>query len=175
MSDPQPSPNPVGQALIADCRRRLFDESLPRLKKCLALLSDEEIWTRPNAETVSAGNLVIHLCGNVRQWIVSRLGGAPDIRQRDAEFSEPGPMPRGKLQERLDTVMDEARQVLARLDPSSLAEPQTVQGFQETGVSILIHVVEHFSYHVGQISYVVKSRKCVDLQYYGGHDLNKTE
>lgn len=165
--------NEVAQALIAECQRRLFDESLPRLKKCLSLLNEDEIWFRPNAETVSVGNLVLHLCGNVRQWIVSALGGAPDTRERAQEFSEPGPIAKAALIQTLDEAMAEVSRVLKELAPASLLELRKVQGFDESAVSILVHVVEHFSYHVGQISYIVKSRKSLDLKYYEGIELDK--
>lgn len=167
--------NAVAQALIAECQRRLFDESVPRLKKCLSLLSEEEVWFRPNAETVSVGNLVLHLCGNVRQWVVSGLGGAPDTRERAKEFSERGPIATAALMEKLDGTMAEVSRVLSKLDPDSLLEPRKVQGFDESGVSILVHLVEHFSYHVGQISYIVKSHKALDLKYYEGIELDNPD
>ena len=169
-----PPAEALHQALIAECRRRLFEESVPRIKKCLALLDEEELWLRPNSETVGVGNLVLHLCGNVRQWLVSGLGGAADTRERAKEFSEAGPIPAPELLSKLDAVMAEARRVLDRLTPDDLVRSRPVQGFEETGVGILLHVVEHFSYHVGQISLFVKLRKEVDLQYYAGVDLGKT-
>ena len=163
----------LGQALIAECERRLFDESLPRLKKCLALLAEEEIWFRPNNETVSVGNLVLHLCGNVRQWILSGLGGAADGRQRAQEFSAAGPLPTSQLLHLLDATMTDAKTVLQHLEPGSLSTVHPVQGFQESAVGILVHVVEHFSYHTGQIAYFVKARKGVDLGFYRGINLGK--
>ncbi len=163
----------IAYTLIAECIRRLFDDSLPRLRKCLRVLSEDEIWLRPNAETTSVGNLVLHLCGNIRQWIISGLGGAPDVRERDREFSEPGPIPTDKLLRRLDGTMREVQVVLTDLDPGSLLQEKSVQGWHESGVGILLHVVEHFSYHVGQITYYVKARKAVDLGYFKGVDLNK--
>ena len=162
----------IGQALVKECRRRLFDESLPRIKKCLARLSEEEIWYRPNENTVSVGNLVLHLCGNLRQWIISGLGGFEDSRDRPLEFSEVGPISTEELFERLEGTMKEAGIVLDGLETETLLEDRRVQGFDETGLSILIHVVEHFSYHTGQITYHVKSRKNIDLGYYAGMELN---
>jgi uncharacterized damage-inducible protein DinB len=164
----------IAQLLIEECRHRLFAESLPRLRKCLAQLSDEEIWFRPNAETVSVGNLVLHLCGNVGQWVVSTLGEQPDHRRRDEEFAERGPLPVAELERRLESRMQGVAAVLDALSPADLTKVYDVQGFQQTGVSILVHVVEHFSYHVGQITYNVKSRKGIDLRYYGDRDLNRT-
>jgi uncharacterized damage-inducible protein DinB len=162
-----------GSALILECKRRLFDESLPRIRKCIGLLSEDEIWHRPNAETVSVGNLVLHLCGNVRQWICTGLGRQPDHRERAKEFSEAGPIPTAQLIERLETTMRDAKAVIDDADPSTLLEKRPVQAYQETGLSILVHVVEHFSYHTGQITYYTKSRKAVDTGYYTGHSLSQ--
>ena len=163
----------VKELLIKEVRRRLMEEGVPRIKQCLATLTEEEIWMRPNANSNSMGNLVLHLCGNVRQWIVSGLGGLPDRRNRSSEFGESGPIPAGELVNRLETVMEETNQVLDGLSAEQLVQPVTVQGFEETGLSVLVHVVEHFSYHVGQITYFVKWRKDIDTAYYGGIELNK--
>ena len=164
----------IHNEIIKEVRRRLLEESVPRLKKCLAQLSEAEIWYRPNEETVSAGNLVIHLCGNVRQWLLSGIGKAPDHRKRDDEFTEKGPIPTDKLIADLDIVMQEVEVLLGNLAPEVLIEKHRVQGFDETGIGILMHVVEHFSYHVGQVTYYVKSTKNMDMKFYDGQDLNKT-
>ena len=160
-----------GRALVRECRRRLFEESLPRIRKCLSHLTDDEVWLRPNENVPSVGNLVLHLCGNVRQWIGSGLGGAPDERDRPNEFSERGPHPKADLLARLEATLAEAGHVMDRVDPSRLLDKRPVQVFEESGLSILIHVVEHFSYHTGQITTFVKTRKNVDLGYYAGIDL----
>ena len=162
----------LGEALIQECRRRLYDESLPRIRKCLAQLSAQEIWARPNEQTVSAGNLVLHLAGNVRQYVIATLGRVPDVRERQAEFDATGPMPTAELIDKLEKAMAEVSQVLDSLDPGTLLETHRVQGFVESGLSILVHVVEHFSYHTGQIAYIVKSRKNVDLGFYRGKNLD---
>ncbi|MCH9647713.1 MAG: DUF1572 domain-containing protein [Deltaproteobacteria bacterium] len=164
----------LGNALIEEARRRLFVDSQPRIHKCLSLLTEEQIWHRPNRETVSVGNLVLHLCGNVRQQIVSTLGGAADNRIRSVEFSETGPIPTEQLLQEIDKALDEVRETLDRLDPESLLQMHPVQSYNESGVSILVHVIEHFSYHVGQITWVVKSTQAVDVGYYAGADLDVT-
>ena len=161
----------VGGALLKECRRRLFDESFPRIRKCLGELTVDEIWARPNEQTVSAGNLVLHLAGNVRQYVVATLGGSPDVRERQKEFDATGPMATADLLSVLEKAMAEVSSVLDRIDPSTLLQTHRVQGFVESGLSILVHVVEHFSYHTGQIAYIVKSRKNVDLGFYRGRDL----
>jgi uncharacterized damage-inducible protein DinB len=159
--------------LIRQSRKRLMEESLPRIRTCLSQLSVDEIWARPNEQTVSAGNLVLHLAGNLRQYILATLGGAEDLRERQKEFDEKGPLPTPELLGRLEGTMAEAAAVIDRLDAAALLRRHRVQGFDYTGLGILVHVVEHFSYHTGQIAYIVKSRKNVDLGFYKGIDLNQ--
>lgn len=160
--------------LIAEVKRRLFDESLPRLEKCLSELSEEEVWHRPNPNSNSVGNLVLHLNGNMRQWILSGLAGEADIRQRSEEFKEQGPIPKNKLLKDLKATLNRVAESLDEVKPEDLLEPHEVQVFRESGLSILIHVIEHFSYHVGQITYYVKWLKNIDTKYYGDMDLEKS-
>ena len=159
------------ELLLAEVRRRLLGESVPRLKKCLGELTEEEIWRRPNEHSNSVGNLVLHLCGNVRQWLLSGLGKQPDTRHRQAEFDERGPIAVQALIGRLDELVEEVEALLGQLRPEDLLAEHPVQTFRENGVSILVHVVEHFSYHTGQVSYIVKAWKDLDLGYYRGIEL----
>ena len=167
--------NEIFDQIISEVRRRLFDESLPRLKGCLDKLSEKDIWWRPNDNSNSIGNLILHLCGNVRQWMLSGLGGNIDSRVRQMEFDEIGPIQKEALIQNLEQVMEEVDKLLDRLHPETLIEKKIVQGFGETGISILIHVIEHFSYHVGQIAYITKAAKDIDLRFYGNKDLDVTE
>ncbi len=161
-------------ALAEQFERRVVQESLPRILKCLDLLDVEQVWSRPNENTVSAGNLVLHLAGNLRQYVVAGLGGEPDTRRRAEEFSERGPLPPAALVEQIRGVVHEAATVVRRLEPAALLATHCVQGFEETGTSILVHVIEHFSYHTGQITYAVKMLKNIDTGYYAGQDLDQT-
>jgi len=155
---------------------RLFEESLPRLLSCVDEVSDEQLWYRPNDNSNSIGNLVLHLTGNVNQWINTGLGGDQDNRDRQSEFDERGSSkPRKVMIEELSMVMDRAREVLTELSSDELLSIHTVQGYKESGISIVMHVVEHFSYHVGQATYIVKSVKNIDTAYYSGEDLDITE
>src|SRR5438876_12015945 len=92
-----------------------FEKYLPRIVRCLELLSEEEIWWRPNEASNSAGNIVLHLCGNVHQWIISGLGGTPDTRERDKEFSERGPISRRLLMGQLNNTVDEASKTIGQI------------------------------------------------------------
>ena len=156
----------IHQTLIDEVKRRIMGESVPRIKKCLAQLSEEEIWHRPNENVVSVGNLVLHLGGNLRQWVISGLGGEPDHRQRDQEFDQTNPISTDELLQQLDALMQEVEQVLDQLTPQDLVAVRPVQVYQESGIAVLMHVTEHFSYHTGQIVYYVKTRKNIDLHFY---------
>ena len=158
----------------SEIRRRLFVESIPRLKKCLAELSEVEVWQRPNAASNSTGNLILHLCGNVRQYLVSALGKQADNRERQKEFDATGGYTKSELEQALDALQKDVEAVLPNLTVADLVYEYDVQGFREQGLAIVIHVIEHFSYHTGQITWFVKALKDKDLGYYAGLDLDIT-
>jgi uncharacterized damage-inducible protein DinB len=153
-------------ALVLDqWTREVPSGYLPRIVDSLALLSDEEIWWRANDASNSIGNLILHLCGNLRQWIVAGLGGAEDIRKRDLEFSEKGPIPRDTLIATIRGAVDEASRVIARLSSADLVKRHTIQGYGVTGYEAVIHVTTHVAYHAGQIVYVAKMKRAKDLGF----------
>lgn len=150
---------------IAYAAHVLGELYLPRILHCLEQLTPEQIWWRPNEASNSVGNLALHLTGNVRQWIISGLGGAPDIRQRDREFSETGPVSRRILASRLRKTVEEACQVLRKLSSEDLTRPYTIQKFHVTGMEAAFHVAEHFSHHAGQIILLTKMLTGKDLKF----------
>jgi hypothetical protein len=152
-------------AFLAEARKSLGLHHLPRIVHCLGLLTDEQIWWRPNEASNSIGNMVLHLSGNVRQWIISGLGGEPDRRERDKEFAEHGPVPRGELVNKLEKTVQEACRIISRLTPRELAKPRVIQKFNVTGFIAVNHVAEHFAFHSGQILYVTKMLKGDDLGF----------
>ncbi|HEY6465014.1 MAG TPA: DUF1572 family protein [Candidatus Acidoferrales bacterium] len=152
--------------LVSDqWKREVPDGYLPKMCDSLELLSDDEIWWRANDASNSLGNLILHLCGNMRQWIVSGLGGAEDIRQRDLEFSEQGPIPRAELIEKLRAAVREASKVIHGLSARDLVKEYSIQGFRVTGYEAAIHVTTHIAYHAGQIIYVAKMKRGKDLGF----------
>jgi hypothetical protein len=150
---------------LAGCQHSIAKENLPRIVDCLLKLSEEEIWWRPNSASNSAGNLVLHLCGNVRQWIISGLGGAEDKRERDREFSDRGPIPRQALIKQLRRTVRDACRVIARLSEDSLSQKYGIQGFHVAGLDAAFRVTEHFGYHTGQIIYITKLKRAKDLRF----------
>lgn len=156
----------LGQAFIARSQHHLAEDFLPKIERCLGQLTDEQIWWRANEQSNSIGNLLLHLSGNVRQWIVCGLGDATDSRDRDSEFAQRTQIPRAELFERLKRTVNEAVATLARLDPDKLLEKHRIQGLEVSALEAVLHVVEHFSMHVGQILYVTKQLTASDLRFY---------
>lgn len=151
---------------VAEARRYLSQEYPGKIARALDGLSRDDLWWRPNETSNSAGNLVLHLAGNVRQWVVHGLGGEPDTRERSAEFARRGGMDAREVFARLMSAVSDADRVLEDLDPATLHEPLTIQGMETTGMKALFHVVEHFSMHTGQILYLAKYRTGRDLGFY---------
>jgi uncharacterized damage-inducible protein DinB len=142
-----------------------LEKYLPQIVRCLQLLSEKEIWWRPNDASNAAGNIVLHLCGNLRQWIISGLGGARDARQRDTEFSERGPIPRRTLIRQLKTTVEETCQIIDRISAEKLSQDFPIQGYRVSGLVAITHVYEHFAYHAGQIAYLTKLKRGNDLRF----------
>jgi len=155
-----------GRAFIEESRRYLLEEYLPKIRRSLERLSQEDLWWRPNSASNSMGNLILHLAGNARQWVVAGIGGAPDIRERQAEFDQEGGMTAADLLGHLEESLRDVDAVLADLPEESLGEERVIQGFSVSVLRALYHVVEHFSMHTGQIIYLSKLRSGRDLGFY---------
>ena len=130
--------------------------ALGKIKHCLGQLTDEQVWWRSRPSLNSIGNLTLHLCGNLRQWIVAGLSGAADVRDRPAEFSERGPMPKDELLRRLEAVVGEAGAVLAGQTARQLLEVRRIQGFDVTGLAALFSSVPHFRGHTQEIVHLTR-------------------
>ena len=147
-----------------------MEESTRMINKCYAEVSEQEIWIQPNNSSNSIGNLILHLCGNIRQYVISSLGGKEDIRERNKEFTEKG-YSKNELIEKLISTLQEAKTVIRSANPTALLRKRNVQGFHFSGIGIIIHVTEHYSYHTGQIALLTKLLKDKDLGFYRGTDL----
>jgi hypothetical protein len=130
--------------------------ALGKIKHCLGQLSDEQVWWRPAPGLNSIGNLVLHLGGNVRQWIVAGLGTTADVRDRPAEFAERGPIAREALLNSLEAVVAEAKEVLKRLTARQLLETCRIQGFEVTGLGAIFDSVPHFRGHTQEIVHLTR-------------------
>ena len=140
---------------------------------CINELDERDIWASPNDNLNSIANLILHLCGNIRQYIISSLGVTEDIRERDLEFSARDGYTTMELKAKLQDTVNQATAVIQRVTREELLRERITQGTAYTGVGIIIHVTEHYSYHTGQIILLTKLAKNLDLGFYSGVDLNK--
>lgn len=149
-------------------------ENLPRINTCFSQLSETEVWQKPVAAANSIANLVLHLRGNITQYILSGLGDLPDLRVRDEEFTTEGGFSKTDLLEMFSETIAKATAVIAPATEENLLRVRMVQGFQLSGMGIIIHVTEHLSYHTGQIALFTKMLRNTDLGFYKGMNLNTT-
>lgn len=149
-----------------------MDENTKRLSACFEELEESETWKRGNENSNSVGNIILHLCGNIRQYAISSLGNIEDIRERDKEFSADGGYSKSELLEKLITTIEEAKSIIKNLSPPELLRKRKVQGYTYSAIGIIVHVTEHYSYHSGQIIFWTKLLKNQDLGFYSGIDLN---
>jgi uncharacterized damage-inducible protein DinB len=163
--DESPKTN-VSDAFIAKARELLRDEYLPKIERCVERLTDEQIWWRSSAESNSVGNLLLHLSGNARQWIVSGLGGTADERRRQTEFDERQVIARDELLRKLRTTIEDVDRVLESFDPARLLESYPIQGTKSTALQAVFHVTEHFSMHTGHIILLSKMLTKSHLVFY---------
>lgn len=160
--------------MTAESRRTFLDLSarflesdfLPRVERAVRSLAPGDLWWRPNPESNSVGNLVLHLAGNLRQWIASGVGGSTDVRQRAEEFSATGGRDVDEVLAVLEETVDLATATLRDADPGTLLDLRTIQGMEVSAMEAIYHAVEHFSMHTGQILWIVKLRTGEDLGFY---------
>jgi hypothetical protein len=141
---------------VGSAAAKEMTSALARIKHCLGQLSDEQLWQRSQPSLNSIGNVILHLCGNVRQWIVAGLGGAPDTRNRPAEFSERGAISKEELLRRLHSVVGEAKEVLARQSAEQLLKVRRIQGWDVTGLAAIFDSVPHFRGHTQEIVHMTR-------------------
>jgi uncharacterized damage-inducible protein DinB len=158
------------ESLFLECAVDKLRQLVGRIESCVGKLDDDQIWVRGpsgNDEHQNAiGNLMLHLTGNVRQWILSTLGSQPDHRNRDGEFNARGGVSSAELLSKLRDTVEHAAQIIASLTTQQLTRSYAVQGYTVSGVEAVFHVVEHFSQHTGQIIFATKILTGADMGFY---------
>jgi uncharacterized damage-inducible protein DinB len=152
--------------IFVDFSQKKLRQLTARIQDCLGRLTAEQIWARGHENENAIGNLVLHLCGNVRQWIIAGVGGKPDIRERDREFTARGNIQPAELSERLKMIVEEAAAVIDAAGAARLAQHVTIQKYDIPVMEAIAHVVEHFAQHTGQIIFATKMLTGQDLGYY---------
>jgi Protein of unknown function (DUF1572) len=149
-----------------DEANRLLDECAARIAHCVNQLSDGQVWWRPAKSMNSIGNLILHLSGNLQQWIVSGIGGVADVRRRPAEFAERGPIPGSVLLDKLTQVVGAAKQTLSTVGPGELQRQRTIQGFTVTGWAAVLHSIPHFNGHTQEIISLTRMQLGDEYKFY---------
>jgi len=166
------SGNELAALFLNFSRKALFEQSWPRIKECVAPLTDEQVWWRPNPASNSIGNLLLHLDGNVRQWLVASFNKDEDKRDRPAEFAAQNGLSASELLARFGSTLDETAKVLDRLTVEELLAPYEIQGYHVRGLDAVYQVVAHVALHFGQIVFITKNLTGKDMGFY--KELNKT-
>ncbi len=151
---------------IESARYYLREDYLPKIERCLEQLDDSQIWWRPNAKSNSIGNLLLHLEGNARQWILCGVRATADSRVRQSEFDAQGNIAGFELLKKLRDTLAEIDSVLAQLRNEELLARRRIQGYDVSILGAVFHVVEHFSTHTGQIILLTKMLTENDLAFY---------
>ncbi|PHR31056.1 MAG: hypothetical protein COA38_08930 [Fluviicola sp.] len=159
--------------LVHEFKIRVFEESYARIYKCLTMLNEKQLWSSPNSTIPSAGCQIMHLCGNARQWILSGLGELPDNRDRDQEFIVQENIRKSDFIFLLENLKSQLNRYFQELTEENLEEIYSIQGFNVTGFSAIAHVMEHFSYHTGQITLLTKIHTGKETGFYSEIDLNQ--
>jgi uncharacterized damage-inducible protein DinB len=183
MLEPPAAALPASLMFLRHARFRLLEDYFVKIAEAVDALDDEQLWRRPNESSNSVGNLLLHLSGNVRQWIVSGVGGADDKRDRASEFAARGSASKGELVELIKATLDEADAVLAKIEDECYAADSDAplrrvcrpQAYEVTVLDAIFHVVEHFSYHTGQIIFAAKWLAEGRVSFYDDSRLNLEE
>jgi uncharacterized damage-inducible protein DinB len=154
----------ISQAFLQKSSSLLLSDYLPKIERCLEHLSDDDVWSRPNEASNSIGNLLLHLRGNVTQWIIGGVGERPYERHRQQEFDERTHIPGRELLAKLRAVLEEAGEVIRGLHAADLLSKRQIQDYEVTVLEAIYHVVEHFGMHTGQIILLTKARTGEDLK-----------
>jgi len=149
-----------------------LDESMRMVRITLNNISEEELWKKPNSSLNSIGNLILHVCGNLAQYGITSLAETEDYRNREVEFATTEGFNKQELLTQLSETVNTVKSTIYNVDTIRLLDKQHVQGFEFSGIGNIIHVVEHFSYHTGQIAFWVKQLNNEQLGFYDGMDLN---
>jgi uncharacterized damage-inducible protein DinB len=151
-----------------------ISESHRMLSIALSKLPEGAVWERPNANSNSIGNQLLHMEGNLRQYIIATLGGEKDRRTRDQEFNAEGGVAFKTLWENLEATIHEAKATLEDCKEERFLSTHSVQSFQLSGVDVAVHAVEHLSYHTGQVAFWIKQLTDQALGFYNEEDLTNT-
>ena len=153
---------------LIDFAEHYWSEYLAKIATAVEPLTDAQVWWRPNEQSNSIANLLVHLSGNLSEWVLKGLGGQAYTRHRDAEFAARAGGAKAELLAELRATVARCHEVVRKLKPHDLAKRHVIQKHDVEGFNALFHVIEHMSYHTGQIVLIAKMLG-VKLDFYPQH------
>ena len=154
----------IGAAFLSECRATL-NGALAKIENCLQQLADDDLHWRQHESHNSIENVLLHLCGNLRQWILHGVAGAPDIRNRPQEFADRTRRTKGELLTMIRQIVTESDRALDAFPPERLLEPRKIQGFETTVLAAILDTVSHLVGHQHQIVYITRLRLGDDYKF----------
>lgn len=148
----------IGRAFLEESRYRAV-KARDRIDHCLRQLEEDELWWSPGEGSNCVGVIIQHLVGNLRQWIISGVGGEADIRDRPREFRVEEKTPKTVLHARLNDILNQVIGTYSRVDPSQLLQRRRIQGFDESVLGAIYQTMTHLDLHAGQISYITRLKR----------------
>ncbi len=148
---------------VVAASRQVLADGMKKIEHCLKQLNDEQVWWRPNpeikqSEMNSIANLMLHLSGNIRQYIVSGLGGAADVRNRPLEFTDRSRRPKSEILETLRSTIADADAALAKLTAADLLSTRHIQASDVNATKALFKCLTHFHGHVQEIIHLTRNQ-----------------
>jgi uncharacterized damage-inducible protein DinB len=150
-----------------------LEEGQRMIHLAFAKIGEEQLWEVPAAISLSLGNQLLHICGNMTQYAIASLSELPDQREREKEFATKEGFAKEELLQQLDQTIAQAISSINQASAVQYTQLRKVQGFEFSGVGVVLHAIEHFSYHVGQIAFWIKLQTKEDLGFYDHHDLTQ--
>ena len=165
----------LNEKLIIEIKKNSIyrlEENLRMVLICIDKITEKDLWKKPSKKGVALGNQIIHIVGNMTQYLISSLGEKKINRERDKEFKIDKRITKSSLINMLSNTIQESKKTITKLSMENLLKIREVQVYTLSGIGCLIHAVEHFSYHTGQIALLTKNITNNDLGFYDGIDLN---
>lgn len=163
----------VFELLLEQLKKRLIDESFERIKICLNQIEPDKLWHSPNEHITSIGSSILHLNGNIRQWLRSIIEGREVERDRPSEFK---PEIKYSVDQLLNILSELDSDVIAMTEELKLIRAHrelSIQGIETNGIDAIVHVIEHTAYHTGQIVYLTKYYSGRSTHFYAHLNLDE--
>lgn len=165
-STPQPTDSELALSAYKRASVQQIVEGMMKIRHCLDQLDHQQIWWRPHASMNSIANLLLHLTGNMRQWLIAGLTDGQDTRYRQLEFDDRSLRSSHELLAALEHTADTACDCIQQASLHDLMQRRRVQQFDLDGFQTIQDSVCHFRGHVQEIIHMTRCLKSDDYRFY---------